>query len=76
MGRRSPTFVRAARSLGAGPFYAFWKVYFPQPRAAIPGGVCGHADADAKRAQKQVAEDRVFWRRGDDLAIGAILVIN
>ncbi|WP_439815934.1 ABC transporter permease [Zavarzinia sp. CC-PAN008] len=29
-----PSHVRAARSLGAGPFYAFWKVYFPQ---TIPG---------------------------------------
>lgn len=29
-----PTHVRAARSLGAGPFYAFWRVYFPQ---TIPG---------------------------------------
>jgi putative spermidine/putrescine transport system permease protein len=28
------THVRAARSLGAGPFYAFWRVYFPQ---TIPG---------------------------------------
>lgn len=30
--------VRAARSLGAGPFYAFWKVYFPQ---TLPGIVAG-----------------------------------
>ena len=29
-----PSHVRAARSLGAGPFYAFWRVYFPQ---TIPG---------------------------------------
>lgn len=34
----SPTYVRAARSLGAGPFYAFWKVYFPQ---TIPGIAAG-----------------------------------
>jgi putative spermidine/putrescine transport system permease protein len=30
--------VRAARSLGAGPFYAFWRVYFPQ---TIPGIAAG-----------------------------------
>ncbi len=30
----SPSHVRAARSLGAGPFYAFWRIYFPQ---TIPG---------------------------------------
>ena len=30
----SPSHVRAARSLGAGPFYAFWRVYFPQ---TVPG---------------------------------------
>jgi putative spermidine/putrescine transport system permease protein len=29
-----PSHVRAARSLGAGPFYAFWRVYFPQ---SVPG---------------------------------------
>ncbi|EIG61336.1 ABC transporter permease [Bradyrhizobium sp. WSM1253] len=34
----SPNYVRAARSLGAGPFYAFWKVYFPQ---TLPGVVAG-----------------------------------
>ncbi|MGH6644236.1 ABC transporter permease [Hypericibacter sp.] len=34
----SPTHVRAARSLGAGPFYAFWRVYFPQ---TIPGMAAG-----------------------------------
>ncbi|MGY4408328.1 putative spermidine/putrescine transport system permease protein [Bradyrhizobium sp. LB7.1] len=34
----SPTYVRAARSLGAGPFYAFWKVYFPQ---TLPGVAAG-----------------------------------
>lgn len=27
--------LRAARSLGAGPFYAFWKVYFPQTLTGI-----------------------------------------
>jgi putative spermidine/putrescine transport system permease protein len=30
--------VRAARSLGAGPFYAFWTVYFPQ---TVPGIAAG-----------------------------------
>ncbi|MCC8951595.1 ABC transporter permease [Bradyrhizobium sp. Arg62] len=34
----SPTHVRAARSLGAGPFYAFWKVYFPQTLPGIAAG--------------------------------------
>lgn len=34
----SPSYVRAARSLGAGPFYAFWKVYFPQ---TLPGVAAG-----------------------------------
>jgi putative spermidine/putrescine transport system permease protein len=34
----SPTHVRAARSLGAGPFYAFWRVYFPQ---TVPGIAAG-----------------------------------
>ncbi|MCK1429179.1 ABC transporter permease [Bradyrhizobium sp. 87] len=34
----SPNYVRAARSLGAGPFYAFWKVYFPQ---TLPGVAAG-----------------------------------
>lgn len=34
----SPTHVRAARSLGAGPFYAFWRVYFPQ---TVPGVAAG-----------------------------------
>lgn len=33
-----PSHVRAARSLGAGPFYAFWRVYFPQ---TIPGIAAG-----------------------------------
>lgn len=32
------TYVRAARSLGAGPFYAFWKIYFPQ---TLPGLTAG-----------------------------------
>ncbi|OPY95432.1 ABC transporter permease [Bradyrhizobium sacchari] len=32
------THVRAARSLGAGPFYAFWKVYFPQTLPGIAAG--------------------------------------
>jgi putative spermidine/putrescine transport system permease protein len=30
----SPTYVRAALSLGCPPFASFWKVYFPQ---ALPG---------------------------------------
>jgi putative spermidine/putrescine transport system permease protein len=34
----SPTHVRAARSLGAGPFYAFWRVYFHQ---TVPGIAAG-----------------------------------
>ena len=34
-----PSYVRAARSLGAGPFTAFWKVYFPQSLAGISAGV-------------------------------------
>lgn len=34
----SPNHVRAARSLGAGPFYAFWKVYFPQTLPGIAAG--------------------------------------
>lgn len=34
----SPTYVRAARSLGAGPFYAFWKVYVPQTLPGIAAG--------------------------------------
>jgi len=34
----SPSYVRAARSLGAGPFHAFWKVYFP---LTVPGIAAG-----------------------------------
>lgn len=34
----SPSYVRAARSLGAGPFYAFWKVYFPQTLQGVAAG--------------------------------------
>lgn len=34
----SPAYVRAARSLGAGPFRAFWQVYFPQ---TVPGIAAG-----------------------------------
>ncbi|RWC37808.1 MAG: ABC transporter permease [Mesorhizobium sp.] len=34
----SPSYVRAARSLGAGPFYAFWKVYFPQTLPGVASG--------------------------------------
>ena len=34
----SPTHLRAARSLGAGPFYAFWRVYFPQTFPGVGAG--------------------------------------
>jgi putative spermidine/putrescine transport system permease protein len=34
----SPSYVRAGRSLGAGPFYAFWKIYFP---LTVPGIAAG-----------------------------------
>jgi putative spermidine/putrescine transport system permease protein len=34
----SPSHVRAARSLGAGPFYAFWRIYFPQTVPGIGAG--------------------------------------
>jgi putative spermidine/putrescine transport system permease protein len=34
----SPSYVRAARSLGAGSFLAFWKVYFP---LTVPGIAAG-----------------------------------
>ncbi|UFW71403.1 ABC transporter permease [Bradyrhizobium sp. WU425] len=34
----SPSHLRAARSLGAGPFYAFWKVYFPQTMPGVAAG--------------------------------------
>lgn len=34
----SPSHLRAARSLGAGPFYAFWTVYFPQTLPGIAAG--------------------------------------
>jgi putative spermidine/putrescine transport system permease protein len=34
----SPSYVRAARSLGAGPFLAFWRVYFPQTLPGIAAG--------------------------------------
>lgn len=34
-----PSYVRAARSLGAGPFTAFWRVYFPQSLPGISAGV-------------------------------------
>jgi putative spermidine/putrescine transport system permease protein len=33
-----PSHVRAARSLGAGPFYAFWRVYFPQTMPGLAAG--------------------------------------
>jgi putative spermidine/putrescine transport system permease protein len=34
----SPNYVRAARSLGSGPFHAFWKIYFPQTMPGIAAG--------------------------------------
>ena len=34
----SPSHMRAARSLGAGPFYAFWRVYLPQTMPGIAAG--------------------------------------
>ena len=34
----SPTYVRAALSLGCPPFRSFWKIYFPQ---ALPGVAAG-----------------------------------
>ncbi|WP_338076625.1 ABC transporter permease [Bradyrhizobium yuanmingense] len=34
----SPSYVRAARSLGAGPFYAFWTVHFPLTLPGIAAG--------------------------------------
>ncbi len=34
----SPTYVRAAVSLGAHPFLAFWRVYVPQTYAGITAG--------------------------------------
>lgn len=33
-----PSHVRAARSLGAGPFHAFWRIYYPQ---TVPGIAAG-----------------------------------
>jgi putative spermidine/putrescine transport system permease protein len=34
----SPSYVRAARSLGGGPFYSFWRIYFPQTVPGIGAG--------------------------------------
>jgi putative spermidine/putrescine transport system permease protein len=34
----SPSYMRAARSLGGTPFHAFWKVYFPQTVPGIGAG--------------------------------------
>lgn len=34
-----PSYVRAARSLGAGPIKAFWRVYLPQSMAGVSAGV-------------------------------------
>jgi putative spermidine/putrescine transport system permease protein len=33
-----PSYVRAARSLGAGPITAFWRVYLPQSMAGVSAG--------------------------------------
>lgn len=33
-----PSYVRAARSLGASPWTAFWKVYFPQSLPGVSAG--------------------------------------
>jgi putative spermidine/putrescine transport system permease protein len=34
----APSYLRAARSLGANPFTAFWRVYFPQTLPGIGAG--------------------------------------
>lgn len=34
----SPSYIRAARSLGGGPFYSFWRIYFPQTVPGIGAG--------------------------------------
>ncbi len=34
----SPAHMRAARSLGANPFYAFWRVYIPQTLPGVGAG--------------------------------------
>ncbi len=34
----TPTYMRAARSMGAHPAYAFWRVYFPQSLPGIGAG--------------------------------------
>ncbi|MDY0885343.1 ABC transporter permease [Dongia soli] len=34
----SPSYMRAARSLGGGPFYSFWRIYFPQTVPGIGAG--------------------------------------
>jgi len=34
-----PSYVRAARSLGADPFTAFWKIYFPNSVPGIGAGI-------------------------------------
>lgn len=33
-----PSYMRAARSLGASPAYAFWKIYFPMTRNGVVSG--------------------------------------
>jgi putative spermidine/putrescine transport system permease protein len=38
MRRISPNHIRAAKSLGANPFVAFWRVYFPQTVHGIGAG--------------------------------------
>jgi putative spermidine/putrescine transport system permease protein len=34
-----PSYVRAGRSLGAGPVTAFWRIYLPQSMAGVSAGV-------------------------------------
>ena len=34
----SPSYVRAARSLGGGPFYSFWRIYLPLTLPGIGAG--------------------------------------
>ena len=34
----SPSYMRAARSLGGGPFYSFWRVYFPLTMPGVGAG--------------------------------------
>jgi len=48
-----PSYLRAARSLGARPFTAFWRVYFPQ---SVPGiGAGGSARARSSSSSSRSA---------------------